>query len=110
MRVVGKHGQTSIVEYEENGLLKRCLLPKSIIRQYGNSIPLEIVERGIDVGIEVEEAFAGLELPSTAELLNHVRREGFWTRNDVLGNVSRFKLVLATAIGDQVEKVLMGSR
>lgn len=110
MRVVGKQGQTAVVEYEEGGLLRRCLLPKTVIREYGLSIPPEIRSRGIEVGVELEDAFNAIDLPTATDLLNYLRRAGFWTREDVLGNISRFKITLAEAMGDQVADILKGSR
>lgn len=110
MRLVGKQASAAIIEYEEDGVLRRCLLPKAVVREHGRQIPTEVLHRGIEIGIDVEEAFARMEMPTSTELLNYLRQEGLWTRDDILGNVSRFKLKIAGAIGDQIAEVLMGVR
>jgi len=110
MRIVGKSGQASIVEYERDGMVYRCLLPKTVVRQYGNQIPASILARGIEVGVEVEEAFNGIEFPDPKEVLNYVRDYGFWTADDVLGNPDRFKKKIADAFGDQIVRMLIRMR
>mgnify|MGYP001062056061 CR=1 FL=1 len=110
MRIVGKEGNAMIVEYSEGGVIRRCLLPKETIRAYGRSIPRDILSRGIEIGIDVEEAFDRITVPTSTEILNGVREQGFWTRDDVLGNVSRFRLAIASAIAEQVSQILRGVR
>lgn len=110
MRVIGKHGKASLVEYEKDGVIRRCLLPKPIIRQYGNNIPGHVLSRGIEIGVEVEDAFGEIEMPEAKDLLDYVRRKGFWTSEDILGNVSRFKWTLVEALGAALIKILRGAR
>lgn len=108
MRVVGKRGKASIVEYECDGIVRRCLLPKSVIRKYGYQIPDEILDRGIEIGVTVEDAFCDLEMPSKEDLLNHLRVSEIWTQADILGNLGRFKLVLAEPIAERLIKIIQG--
>ena len=106
MRVVGKHGAASIVEYECDGVLRRCMLPKEIIREYGLSIPDQILDRGIEIGVDVEEAIDKIVMPTPTDLLNDLREQGFWTSDDVLASVTLFRRALIASISDQITMIL----
>lgn len=111
MRIVGKSGNASIVQFEdEDGVLRRCLLPKSVIRKHGNSIPVNILNMGVEIGCEVEEAFSQLDMPTPDDLLSYTRSVGLWTREDILGNIPRFKQVLVEAFGSQIIHILREMR
>jgi hypothetical protein len=110
MRVVGKVGEACVVEYERDGICCRCILPKTVVRQYGNHIPSNVLARGIEVGVEVEEAFQEIAFPSNNKILNYVREHGFWTSEDVLRNTDRFKQKVAESFGDQIAQMLVRMR
>lgn len=102
MNIVGKAGTAVIIEHKQNGILRRVLLPKSAIRERGGKISPELLSIGMEIGIEVEEAFEYLVFPSNTDVLNHLRENGIWTAHDVVVNVQRFRKLLIELFGDVI--------
>lgn len=80
MRVIQKQVNKQLVEFTDDGLLRRVWIPANI------KPSLRECRRGLEEGLEIEDLeslFTGLEAKTVAKrVLNSLRRQGIWTWED----------------------------
>lgn len=84
VKVVSKRGQSALVEYLDNGRLKRATIPASDISDEGTVVAYKL-RMGVPYGLEWSKL---VKLQATAEdLEQNLRNRGIWTGQDALTNV-----------------------
>lgn len=79
--IVRRKGESLLVEYQEDGRLKRVLVPATAVSETGE-ISAEVVEMGIPYG----EAWASMIQVNTVtaeDIEDALHRSGVWTADDL---------------------------
>ena len=102
VKVINSRGQSALVEYIENGRLKRKTVPvKDVIDNQVNKYNLNL---GISYGIEWSKL---VKLNATPEQLEqNLRNAGIWTKEDALNNAQIVQGVLQKTYGIDYAAIL----
>ena len=91
VRVVRVTGESALVEWLEDGRLKRCVLPVGLA---GAEIDAETLGLGAPYGLPWEEIITLQATPET--LADNLRRAGIWTLEDMRDSKKVFGVIQAT--------------
>lgn len=100
--IIKQDGLAAIVEYVENSMPKRAIVPASEV--INNSVPDDVLEAAIPYGVEWAEL---VQIDVTPDAIcRHLRNRGIWTFEDAQSHLRDVTLALQAAYQISASKIL----
>jgi hypothetical protein len=104
--VVEKQGQAVVIEWQEEGESRRCILPKQLLVKYKANLPIEVLRQGIPYGMEWADLLADMVSPTPEDVERELHKVGIWTEAQLRANVAGTRRAIDAAFGNLLVQLL----